>query len=153
MTPLQTFLDALDAAGIAGDIRSTILYYWSQGDWEQIRYTFTDWCTSARVARKLALGVNPNAEHALSDGFKDGCLQEVVDREIRHGTSEGNWATPTLNYLWTPSWQDVTYAFLQGTGQATPYRKKRVADTFAIWNARANFIVKEIPWGPTDIRI
>jgi len=62
----------------------------------------------------------------------------------------------TLDYLWTPD-QDDTYAFLQGTGQATPYRKNRVADTFAIWNSRANLVVKELPWGLTspnaDIRI
>lgn len=31
----------------------TILNYWSQGDWEQIRYAPTDWWTSTRLAREL----------------------------------------------------------------------------------------------------
>jgi len=42
-------------------------------------------------------------------------------------------------------------------GQAAHYRKKRVADTFSIWNAPANLVVKGVPWGPIspkfDIRI
>ena len=126
----------------------TILNYWSQGDWEQIRYAFTGWCTSTRMARRPAQGMNPNPEEtSLPDGFDDGCLQEVIDRGIRHLSSEGNGAAQGVDYLWTPD-QDVTYAFLQGTGQATPYRKKRVADTFSIRNARANLVVKEVPWGP-----
>ena len=81
---------SLKMPGYVSDTRNTILNYWSQRDWRQIRYAFTDCCTSTRIVRKPAQGVNPNAEEILPDGFKDGCLHGVIDREIRHLNSEGN---------------------------------------------------------------
>jgi hypothetical protein len=44
----------------------------------------------------------------------------AISAPMKMGPAQG---VATVKYLWTPG-QDVTYVFLQGTGQATSYRRK-----------------------------
>lgn len=150
-SPLQNFTDALDIAGVAGDTRQTILDYFAQRDWQQIRYTFTDWCTSTRLARKAAQGTKPTDDGDLPSGFTQGCLTESLSDELKSSTSGSGAAhgvATTLDNLWMPG-QTVTYAFLQAATFATPYRVKRVKDTLNAYAARANLDLQEVAWGPT----
>ncbi|KIM38820.1 hypothetical protein M413DRAFT_75568 [Hebeloma cylindrosporum] len=149
-TVLQKFNDALDIAGVAGDTRQTILDYFAQRDWQQIRYTFTDWCTSTRLARKAAQGAKPTDDADLPSWFTQGCLTDSLTDELKSSTSGAGAArgVVTRDKLWTPG-QTVTYAFLQGATFATPYRIKRVKDTLNEYAGRANLNLKEVPWSPT----
>ena len=150
-TPLQKFTDALDIAGVAGDTRQTILDYFAQRDWRQIRYTFTNWCTSTRLARKAVQGEKPTDDGDLPSGFTQGCLTESLSDELKSNTSGSGAAhgvATTLGNLWTPG-QTVTYTFLQAATFATPYRVKRVKDTLNAYAARANLDLQEVVWGPT----
>ena len=150
-SPLQNFTDALDIAGVAGDTRQTILDYFAQRDWQQIRYTFTDWCTSTRLARKAAQGTKPTDDGDLPSGFTQGCLTESLSDELKSNTSgpgAAHGVATTLDNLWMPG-QTVTYAFLQAATFATPYRVKRVKDTLNAYAARANLDLQEVAWGPT----
>lgn len=105
--------------------------------------------------------MNPNTEEtSLPDGFNDGCLgvYKRLSTEKFAISAPREMRRPRVSPRLTISGHlDVTYVFLQGTEQATRYPQKRVADTSSIWNARANLVVKEVPWGPTspkaDIRI
>jgi hypothetical protein len=99
-------------------------------------------------------------ETSLPDGFNDGCwgVYKRLSTEKFAISAPREMRRPRVSPRLTISGHlDATYVFLQGTEQATPYRQKRVADTSSIWNARANLVVKEVPWGPTspkaDIRI
>ena len=158
-TPLQKFTDALDIAGVAGDTRQTILDYFAKGDWQQIRYTFTDWCTSTRLARKAAQGAKLTDDGDLPSGFTQGCLTESLSDELKSSTSGSGAAhgvATSFDNLWMPG-LPVTYAFLQPATFATPYRVKRVKDTLNAYAARANLNLQQVSWGPTikpaDIRI
>jgi hypothetical protein len=150
-TNLQKFTDALDIAGVAGDTRQIILDYFAKGDWQQIRYTFTDWCTSTRLARKAAKGAKRTDDGDLPSGFTQGCLTESLSDELKSSTSGSGAAhgvATSLDSLWTPG-QTVTYAFLQPATFATPYRVKRVKDTLNAYAARANLDLQEVAYGPT----
>jgi len=161
LTPLQVFRDALGVAGIRGSTRSTLVNYWLQGDWEQIRYTYIDWCTKIRLSRigRPIRGVNPNSKDLkLPRGFKDVYLQEIIEQATRQSDSNGNGAAhavATLNHLWTPG-QNLRYTFVQGDTIATDYRRKRVQDTLAIWCFRLNLFPTEVAYPtnpPAHIRI
>ncbi|KIM38832.1 hypothetical protein M413DRAFT_29778 [Hebeloma cylindrosporum] len=148
-TPLQKFTDALDIAGVAGDTRQTILTYFEEGDWQQIRYTFTDWCTSTRLARKAEQGAKPTGDVDLPSWFTQGCLTESLTDELKSSSGSGaaRGVATALDHLWMPG-QTVTYTFLQGATSATPYRVKRVQDTLNAYAARVNLKLKQVPWGP-----
>jgi hypothetical protein len=162
-TPLQNFQDALDIAGVSGDTRNTILDYFAQGDWQQIRYAFTDWCTSIRLVRRPARSVEPvdnGDDGELPEGFTQGCLTDSESRDRLRSSNSGSGAAHGVaagfDSLWTPG-QTVTYAFLQGATSATPYRVKRVKDALEAYAARVNLNLQEIPGHPpvvwADIRI
>ena len=161
LTPLQVFQDALGVAGIRGSTRSTLVNYWLQGDWEQIRYTYIDWCTNIRLSRigRPTQGVNPNTKDLkLPRGFKDGCLQEIIEQATRQSDSNGNGAAhavATLNYLWTPG-QNLIYTFVQGDTKATYYRRKRVQHTLGVWCSRLNLFPTGVAYSanqPAHIRV
>jgi len=150
-TSLQKFQDALDLAGVTGDTRKSILNYFAQGDWQQIRYAFTDWCTSTRLSRKASQGAKPVDEGDLPDGFTRGCLTESITDELKSsdsGAGAAHGVATKFDKLWTPG-QAVTYAFLQGATFATPYRVKRVKETLDTYAARANLDLQEVKWGPS----
>jgi hypothetical protein len=154
----QYFKNALGIAGVAGTTYTTLVDFYEKDDWEQVRYTFSDWCLTTRIAGRPAQGtnpaqgVNPADEPPLPEGFMDGCLTEFLTADSGAGASKGV-ATDNF-FLWTPGAQ-VTFAFLQGDTVATTYRKGRVRETFDTYTARANLQLVEVPWNihtPSDIR-
>jgi len=148
---LQTFQTALDIAGVKGDPRKAILDYFAQGDWKQIRYIFTDWCTSVRLGRNRAkLGAKPVDDGDLPDGFTEGCLTESLTDELKSsdsGSGAAHGVATAFDKLWTPG-QTVTYTFLQAATFATPYRIKRVKETLDAYAAHVNLDLQEIALVP-----
>ena len=144
----QYFKNALGVAGVAGTTYTTLVDLYRKSDWEEVRYTFNNWCLTNRIAGKPAQGVKPADEPPLPEGFMDGCLTESLTDEIAtddsdSGASKG--VATSNHFLWMPGAR-VTFAFLQGDTEATTYRKKRVRDVLGTYAAKAYLQLEEVPW-------
>lgn len=148
------FEAALDVTGVVGGQKATIMKYYDAQNWTDIRYEFTSFCTDMHIARKAAsvvpVGpVGPVAPSRALEPAKDiseWCLTEVNDDD---GSGPGKGAAKgvatLLDDLWLPG-DTVTYSYLQGSSEATEYRKKRIRDTFNFYSAIANIRFQEIPF-------
>ena len=160
-----TFEHALGIAGVDGSARDRILQEYRNSNWPEVRYQFTNWCISARAARAERLNsVSSGGEDTVGgpshevkpedDIVLDWCASQLGDGDVSKGAAHG---VATVNKdLWLPS-DKIKYSFIQGTGDATPYRQKRVADTFKYYSDNANLTFEVVPFDPVkvtgDIRI
>ncbi|KAF8165904.1 hypothetical protein B0H34DRAFT_780581 [Crassisporium funariophilum] len=144
----RTFKAALDIVGVDGEDKDIILSRFSKGDIFEVRYEFSRFCTETRIARK-AYGAREVTSDDLED-FEDGCWAEDDDVDSAASTGASRGVATIESMLWLPG-EEVTYSWIQGSLQATDYRKKRVAETLAFYATRANLVFKEIPFDPVHL--
>ena len=165
LDPVWTFEFALGVAGVDGSARDRILQEYRNSNWPEVRYQFTNWCITARAARAERLNSvssgnqdtvgNPSHEVKAEDNIVvDWCASQLGDDDVGKGAAHG---VATVNKdLWLPG-DTITYSFIQGTGDATPYRQQRVADTFKYYADITNLKFTAVPFDPVkasgDIRI
>ena len=165
LDPVWTFEYALGIAGVEGNPRDRILQEYRNSNWPEVRYQFTNWCITARAARAERLnGVSSGGQDTVgnpSHGVKaednivlDWCASQLGGNDVGKGAAHG---VATANKdLWLPG-DTITYSFIQGTGNATPYRKQRIADTFKYYADITNLKFTLVPFDPVkasgDIRI
>jgi hypothetical protein len=133
---------ALWIAGVDGDIKELILEEYAYSNWLEIRFQFINYYTEARAAR-FSHGVTDN-QHVPSESAEfDWCCAE--------DTITGDGANDTVaafdENLWLPG-DVITYSFIQGSKDATPYRQRRVAETYAYYSSITNLRFRKIPFDP-----
>ena len=164
LDPVWTFEYALGIAGVEGNPRDRILQEYRNSNWPEVRYQFTNWCITARAARAERLsGVSSGDQDTVgnpSHGVKaednivlDWCGSQLGDNDVGKGAAHG---VATINeYLWLPG-DTITYSFIQGTSDATPYRQQRIRQTFEYY-ANITYLklicVNKDPQNLADIRI
>lgn len=144
------FEDALDTVGVVDERKVKILKLYDSHLWLEVRYEFNRFSTDTRLARKAAMhsAKNPAPSRAVDSrvgAFTDGCLAEDEDEEPKPDAAKG-LATVDAE-LWLPG-DTITYSFIQGSTNATEYRRKRVKETFDYYSSRANIKFNEIPFEP-----
>jgi len=133
---------ALWIAGVDGDIKEHILEEYAHSNWPEIRFQFINYYTEARAA-----GFSHRAtdnQHLRSESVElDWCCAE--------DTFTGDGANDTVaafdEDLWLPG-DVITYSFVQGSQDATPYRQRRVAETYAYYSSITNLRFRKIPFDP-----
>ena len=105
-TPRELFSDAVDAVGVDGDDRVKLLELFDDKNWKEIRFEFTTFCNSTRLARKAHDINSGNTQPPTSsDGFEDGCIAESLEDVLGPSTStSGSTASRAVATLYTNLW-------------------------------------------------
>ncbi|KAF9525728.1 hypothetical protein CPB83DRAFT_885381 [Crepidotus variabilis] len=141
------FSTSLDVAGVPPSDKADIVKAYNKQDWSEVRFLFTNFCTEARAAQETrsndtSSSTGPPA-HDIAP-LIDGCLAE----RSTSGPSGAQKGVATVGSdLWLPG-DEITYSFIQGTSDATAYRKKRVKDIFDFYSTRANLTFRQIDFDP-----
>lgn len=153
---------ALWIAGVDGEIKELILEEYARSNWPEMRFQFINYYTEARAARSFH-GVTDD-QHLPSESVElDWHLPSEGVELSWHPPSEGvelDWccaedaftgdeANDTVaafdENLWLPG-DVITYSFVQGLKDATPYRQRRVAETYAYYSSITNLRFRKIPF-------
>ncbi|PPQ84926.1 hypothetical protein CVT24_000181, partial [Panaeolus cyanescens] len=137
--PRELFIESLDVVGVDGDDKALILEHFDAQNWKEVRYEFTHICNAIRIARKSReFDTNNKNSSDSTDTLHDGCIAEEHDLYSAH-----EWDDVDAD-LWLPG-EEITYTWIQGTLQATAYRKNLVKSAFDYYSRWCNLTFKEIP--------
>ena len=155
---------ALAVAGVDADSKTKILQAYAQQDWVNVRYYFSLFTTSAHAASSntaphgVTSGNNTKPSTPADNDYRvagycdtDKLTPSIAPPDVSHGVTGSN------NALWTPG-QQVTFTFLKDTDKSlvspsNERRKKRVRETFAVYQNYVNLKIEEVAYDPKSLAL